>query len=274
MARCFDILGNMELSELAVLFDSLGSEPRLRIFRILADSGSGGLAAGEVAEACQIPANTSSFHLKELTSSGLLLSQREGRSIRYRINVSRTRELMRFLTVDLRLGNPCTELDSESAIAVFNQIKTMEPNKETVLFVCQHNSARSQMAEALLRHYAGDEYNVYSGGYAPRPVDPKAVEVMKELDIDISQQSPKGLSEFMGWTRILHTIFVCESDEEDCPKLYPFCDDQERWNISPPSEGTTDEQILDNFRKSRDELKEKILDWIARKKEARQRLAG
>ena len=255
----------MEIGLAARIFACLGSGPRLRIFRALAECGPLGMGAGDLAKLCEMPANTLSFHLKELSACQLVDSTRAGRSIIYKISVPRTVELMRFLTLDCCFGNPCTDLSQPGARAVLNQIRDMDPAKENVLFFCRGNYARSQMAEALLRQHAGDRFNVYSAGLNPRPIEGMAIEVMQEIGIENSSQESKELGEFMAWTSVATTIFVCRSEEDECPVLYPFSAKQERWQITAPSAGEGEGSGLDNFRRSRDELDVAIRKWIGQK---------
>jgi len=93
--------------------------------------------------------------------------------------------------------------------------------KLKVLFLCTGNSCRSQMAEALVRKYSSDIIDVYSAGLEPRPVHEMAIEVMKEIGIDISGQRSKPISEFLGKIDFRYVIFVCEKAEQNCPYVYP-----------------------------------------------------
>ena len=93
--------------------------------------------------------------------------------------------------------------------------------KAKVLFLCTHNSARSQMAEGLLRHMGGDKYMVTSAGSQPRQVHPDAVDVMSKLGIDISHQHAKHLDEIKGQAFDV-AITVCDRVREEC-MIYDFC---------------------------------------------------
>ena len=102
----------------------------------------------------------------------------------------------------------------------------MEPKmgKVRVLFLCTHNSARSQMAEGLLRHFYGERYEAYSAGATPTAVHPLSVRVMDEAGIDVSKQTSKGIEEYRGWEfDVVATVCV------NTPKLAcPFCSTSER----------------------------------------------
>jgi arsenate reductase len=91
-----------------------------------------------------------------------------------------------------------------------------------VLFLCTHNAARSQMAEAFLHHYAGDRFEVLSAGLVPTQVHPLTRQVLTETGLDPSRLRAKGLKDVLGRVRIHYAIIVCDQAEEDCPHLYPF----------------------------------------------------
>ena len=95
---------SMNVKEAVAALSALAQESRLQAFRLLVRTGPGGLPAGRIAEALSVPAATLSFHLKELTSAGLLESRREGRSVIYRLRVDGIRSLMSFLTTDCCAG--------------------------------------------------------------------------------------------------------------------------------------------------------------------------
>jgi arsenate reductase (thioredoxin) len=153
-------------------------------------------------------------------------------------------------------------------------------NKIKVLFLCTHNSARSQMAEGLLRHYYGERYEAYSAGATPTNVNPLAVTVMAELGIDISGQFSKSIEEFRR-ADIDLVVTVCKNT----PKLFcPFCStplsigrpDIIRSNVpnakewfeygfdDPSDVGGSEEEKVRAFRSTRDEIKNWILSYFAK----------
>lgn len=130
-------------------------------------------------------------------------------------------------------------------------------NKKRVLILCTGNSARSQMAEGLLREIAGDRYDVSSAGVAPSRVRPEAIEVMKEMEIDISGQRSKAVDEFTG-QEFDHVITVCDNAKESCP-VFPGATEYIHWSFDDPAEAVgTVEQRLKVFRRVRDEIDEKL----------------
>jgi arsenate reductase len=134
--------------------------------------------------------------------------------------------------------------------------------KRRVLFVCVHNSARSQMAEGMLRAWAGDRYEVASGGTEASHVRPEAISVMSELGIDISGHASKTIVRYMGqpWDWL---IPVCEEACEACPYV-PGARTVLRWSFDDPSAATgTEEERLGAFRRVRDELAARVRSFIA-----------
>lgn len=129
-------------------------------------------------------------------------------------------------------------------------------DKKRVLILCTGNSARSQMAEGLLRHDAGDKFEVESAGVEPSVVRPEAIETMKEIGIDISGHRSKSADEFVG-QQFDYIITVCDNAKETCPF---FPGDAKRIHQSfedPPAANVGDEQSrLTIFRRVRDEIRQ------------------
>jgi arsenate reductase len=136
--------------------------------------------------------------------------------------------------------------------------------KQKVLFLCTQNSARSQMAEALLREHGGDRFEVYSAGCrVADETHPYAVEAMEEVGIDISDQYPKGLRTYMGKMGFNYSIIVCARAERNCPKTFPGVGTRLVWIFDDPrGEDVPEEEMLNKFREIRDEIEQKILDWL------------
>src|SRR5688500_11952544 len=98
----------------------------------------------------------------------------------------------------------------------------MPDPKPIVLVLCTGNSARSQMAEALLRKHQGDRYEVHSAGTQPKDrVHPLAVKAMREAGIDISAYRPKSTSQFLGRVPVRHLLIVCDNANQSCPRVWP-----------------------------------------------------
>jgi len=126
-----------------------------------------------------------------------------------------------------------------------------------VLILCTGNSARSQMAEGLLRHDAGNVYEVFSGGTKPSHVRPEAISVMREVGIDISGHRSKSVDEFAGQDFDC-VITVCDNAKESCP-VFPAKTKRIHWSIEDPAavQGS-EEETLTAFRRVRDELRAQL----------------
>ena len=132
--------------------------------------------------------------------------------------------------------------------------------KKKILFLCTGNSARSQMAEGLMRHLRNREFEVYSAGSEPKGVNSLAVEVMKEIGIDISRQRSKHLDEY-GEEVFDYIVTLCDDAAKTCP-LFPGEGKRMHKGFPDPAvaEGSREERLA-AFRKVRDELKEHILSF-------------
>ncbi len=132
-----------------------------------------------------------------------------------------------------------------------------------VIFLCTGNSARSQMAEAFLREYGGDQYEAHSAGLKPKGIHPLTVRVMEEVGISLDGQSSKGVGEYLGRVHFPYVFTVCGHAEENCPSVFLTQGKHIHWGFEDPAafEGSHQEK-LDKFREIRDQIKEKILDWL------------
>jgi arsenate reductase len=130
--------------------------------------------------------------------------------------------------------------------------------KQTVLFVCTHNSARSQMAEGLLNSLYGTKYQAYSAGTEPSAVNPFAIQVMSEIHVDISKKRSKSINEFMEH-KFDYVITVCDHVNETCP-FFPGGIKRLHRSFEDPAsyKGSSPDTLLE-FRRIRDKIKE----WIA-----------
>jgi arsenate reductase len=129
--------------------------------------------------------------------------------------------------------------------------------RRRVLFLCTHNSARSQMAEGLLRHLAGDRFEVMSAGTEATSVRPEATRAMAELGVDISGQSSKALERYLGET-FDYVVTVCDDANETCP-VFPGAKNRLHWSFRDPSRAEgSEEERLGVFRTVRDEIQDRI----------------
>ena len=140
-------------------------------------------------------------------------------------------------------------------------------SKTKVIFLCTHNSARSQIAEAFLKKEASDHFDVYSGGFDPKPIHPLAIQVMQEIGYDISNQQPKDLWQLTRNEYFGIAITVCKKGEEkDCPTI-AGTSTRLYWNIEDPAsfEGTDAEKIA-KFRQVRDHIHEHVESFLRDRK--------
>ena len=134
-------------------------------------------------------------------------------------------------------------------------------DKKRVLILCTGNSARSQMAEGLLRHDGGARFDVHSAGVSPTQVRPEAIEAMREVGVDISHQRSKSVEEFAGQA-FDHVITVCDNAREQCP-VFPAETRRIHWSFDDPSAAEGDEsQRLAVFRRVRDEIRARLGEFI------------
>jgi arsenate reductase len=133
--------------------------------------------------------------------------------------------------------------------------------KAKVLFLCTGNSARSQMAEGMLRHLAADKFNVASAGTKPAGLNPLAVEAMREIGIDISNHQSKDVAQLLG-TKFSWVITVCNNAKETCP-IFPFTFRSLHWNLDDPAaaEGSHEEKLA-VFRRIRNEIEANIHEFL------------
>jgi len=141
----------------------------------------------------------------------------------------------------------------------------MSHYKKSVLFVCTHNSARSQMAEGLLRHYYGDRFDVFSAGTEKSYIRPHAIEAMKKSGIDISSHHSKTVDYFDD-KEFDYVITVCDNANESCPFI-PTRNQRLHWSCEDPAAASgTDAEKLAVFEKVRDQIKERIDQYFGRQR--------
>ena len=126
--------------------------------------------------------------------------------------------------------------------------------KKRVLFLCTGNSARSQMAEGLLRQMAGNRFDVFSAGTQPKGMHPRSVEVMNEVGIDISKQTSKDVSTYLR-DKFDYVITVCDRAKQQCP-VFPGAEPI-HWGFDDPAEALPNRQ-LETFRRVRDEIRHRL----------------
>jgi arsenate reductase len=136
-------------------------------------------------------------------------------------------------------------------------------NKQRVLILCTGNSARSQMAEGLLRHLAGERFEVFSAGTKPVGLNPNAVQAMSEAGIDIANHRSKSVDEFLG-QQFDYVITVCDNARESCP-IFPGGGARIHQSFEDPAAAPKDQQ-LEAFRRIRDQISSWLGDFVRNSK--------
>ena len=203
----------MKIHDAASAFGALSQETRLEILRLILAQGPNGLPAGDLSARMNVPPSTLSFHLAVLERAGLTQSTRQGRQIIHAVRIIGLRGLLGFLTDTCCGGRPelCGDLTQ------LPSPPQDEPNRMTpafnVLFLCTHNSARSVMAEAILKSIGGSRFHAYSAGSAP--VDAPNPEVLTKLQAfghETDELHSKSWTEFTGANgpRMDFVITLCD----------------------------------------------------------------
>ena len=211
----------MELSNAAAAFAALSVDTRLSLLRLLLAEGPNGLNAGDLAGRLGLPASTASFHLATLERAGLTQSTRHGRQIVHAVRIAGLRQLLVFLTETCCGGRP--ELCGDIA-----RLLPFQPEEDrgmtpafNVLFLCTHNSARSVMAEAILRAVGGNRFNAYSAGSDPIAApNPEVVAKLRAFGHPADALRSKSWHEFTGpdAPRMDFVITLCDLlDGQICP---------------------------------------------------------
>lgn len=201
----------------------LAHEIRWQILLALANSD---YRVNELVKLIKEPANLVSYHLRSLRLKNLVTERRssaDSRDIYYSLNLDQFRKM--YLEAGQVLHPALgTQTDTET--------KAMATTPARVLFLCTHNSARSQMAEALLRQLGGSRVEVYSAGSEPSSIHPLAVKVMTSRSIDLSTHRAKHLQEFIGQD-FDYVITVCDQVREVCP-VFPGDPEKIHWSFPDP----------------------------------------
>ena len=134
--------------------------------------------------------------------------------------------------------------------------------KPNVLFLCTGNSARSQMAEGLLRALAGEQFEVFSAGTEPKgSILPEVQEAMREVGIDLSGQWSKSVTEYLGKKIFAHVITVCADAEENCPAVFLGMGAHEHWPFDDPAKAD-DAHRLAVAGRVRDQIEQRLRTWL------------
>jgi protein-tyrosine-phosphatase/DNA-binding transcriptional ArsR family regulator len=229
-----------------------------RRWRLMTELARSDLRVNELTSLVGEPQNLVSYHLRELREAGLVSSRRssyDGRDAYYRLELSRCGELLRATAAALHPG-----LSLEGHVPAAPRQRKRPPR---VLFLCTGNSARSQMAEAMLEHLSDHAVEARSAGSHPKALHPNAVRVMAGRGIDISGRPTKHLGRFAR-AHFDQVITLCDKVREVCPE-FPGPPSRAHWSIADPAaEGGTDDETLPAFERTARELEDRIGHLIAR----------
>jgi len=247
---------------------ALADQNRLRILKLL---------EGRELCVCQMlpviggPASGLSRNLSILKEAKLLDAHKDGRWVRYRLNRDSSDDVGRqilslvadWLNDDHQVITDRTELENILKLSLEEIcIKDRKPTaKKRVLFLCTSNSARSQMAEALVNHDLGDRFEAYSAGTAPKPPHSLALKALAEIGIDHSGARSKSLEEFAGQP-FDHVITLCNDANETCPVFFGGVK-RAHIGFEDPARATgSEEENLNGFRRIRDDIRKTIEAYL------------
>ena len=135
--------------------------------------------------------------------------------------------------------------------------------KIRVLFLCTGNTARSQMAEAFLKKYGDDRFEAHSAGLEPGPINPLTIKVMNEIGFPMSGHTSKSVGDYLGKMHLNYLITVCDKAEKNCPTIWPGLNQRLHWSFEDPAAFKgSEEKKLEKFREIRDQIKQKIREWV------------
>ena len=246
----------------ASAFACLGHPGRLAVFRLLMRFAPQGVRPTEIAAALALKPNTLSHHLADLTGCGLVQMRRDGRSLFYAVDLRKTESLIGYLALDLGRARP--DLMPK---ALMPKEKPMQNAMYNVLFLCSGNSARSILAEALLRDLGKGRFAAHSAGTRPgTTINPVTREVLTRNDHDLTGLRAKHLSEFQGPAAPpMDFVFtVCDTAAaEECPP-WPGQPITGHWGLPDPvkATGTEAEKAL-IFAQTYGALRRRIAAFVA-----------
>ncbi len=274
------------MRELEQYFKALADTTRLRILNLLLQ---GELCVCDIQCVLGISQPAASRHLAYLKNSGMVLDNRDGYRIFYRLAQGSNGGTQPFLYDFLRdafreqaqlksdtkrlkeaiSAGACAVCDwktgsaidsDEASGATKTKRRTSMQEHYKVLILCTGNSARSQMAEGLLRNMGGEKFEVASAGTRPVGMNPDAVKAMSEIGIDISGGRSKHVDEFVG-QQLDYIITVCDNAKESCP-IFPGGGKRVHHSFRDPAAAPAQEQPA-LFREVRDEIQEWLSEFIA-----------
>ncbi len=248
---------------------ALGHDGRLAVFRLLARRAPQGVRPTEITQALDLKPNTLSVYLSTLERAGLVRSERQGRAVFYTVELQRLGALIDFLVADCCNGRPdlCAPRTARALSTDMQGGFMMSDRPFNVLFICSGNSARSIFAEALLRDLGQGRFNAYSAGTRPAGgPNAFALEILEQLDHDISGLRSKSIEEFQGEgaPEFDFVFTVCDAAaNEECPP-WPGQPMTAHWGLPDPVkvEGTDAEKAL-AFKDTYRQLRQRISAFVS-----------
>lgn len=257
----------MENNRAVHAFATLGHPGRLAVFRLLMRFAPQGVRPTEIAEALGLKQNTLSHHLGDLTASGLVGVERQGRSLYYAVDLDATKGLIRYLALDVSRARPDLLAPLHSVQQDFQPMMAEHPETNfDVLFLCSGNSARSIFAEALLRDLGRGRFRAFSAGTRPNTeLNPFALEILKRNGHDTSGLRSKHISEFQKPDSVtMDFVFtVCDTAAaEECPP-WPGQPITGHWGLPDPVKATgTDAEKALVFAQTYAALRRRIMAFV------------
>jgi protein-tyrosine-phosphatase/predicted transcriptional regulator len=239
---------------------TLSHPQRMAVFRLLMRRCPDDLPAGEIASTLNLKASTASVYLSALTQVGLISQRRDGTRLRYAVNLDATKDVVGGLFVDCCRGR--ADLCPPQYDDLLKSILPTTDAKLNVLFICTGNSARSIIAETLLREMAGDKFTAYSAGTLHRSeLNPLAVAVLQAKGHDISRLRAKSVTEFQqaNAPKMDFVFTVCDhAANEDCP-TWAGQPVSGHWGVPDPVKATgTEAQMRGAFHRTYAQLHKRI----------------
>jgi len=226
-------------------------------WQVVVELGRSDRRVGELVQLVGKPQNLVSYHLAELRQAGILRARRssaDGRDVYYCADLFRCRDLLNEAGRSLHPG--LSLASTQPAVAARRRARPR------VLFLCTGNSARSQIAEAVIGHRSAGTVEARSAGSHPKPLHPNAVRVMAERGIDISGRPTKSLTRFTR-TRFDRVITLCDKVREICPE-FPGSPIAAHWSIADPAAaGDSDEMTYPAFEHVADEIDDRVALLLA-----------
>lgn len=262
-ANQFRYSGSMEQNCAAHAFATLGHPGRLAVFRLLMRFAPQGARPTEIAEALGLKQNTLSHHLADLTASGLVQVERQGRSLFYSVDMDTAEKLIGYLVLDVGRARPDL---LAPLIAAHKDGPVMRDTGFNVLFICSGNSARSIFAEVLLRDLGRGRFRAFSAGTRPNSeLNPFALEVLQRNGHDLAGLRAKHNSEFQTPDSIVmdFVFSVCDSAAaEECPP-WPGQPITGHWGLPDPVKATgTDAEKALVFAQTYGALRRRIMTFV------------